>query len=227
MTKDQRTAPTDNMLSDWLNSHGVVYPLPETAKVFNLKKTEVAQIVRGYYSVALAYNEVDEGPWFHPAGASLLVIATLPPGLNFTQQKTLGQLTGHDPDAIILAFAEYALNNPYLQPGERFRMTLTKTPAQPKEHVTAKTVLAECTRILDQRAKMRDSEDTGERSMEKTVGIFNTWTGKDMSVVDGWRFMISLKMAREFRGAPDIDNYVDGANYWALLGEDRLKPEGA
>ncbi len=83
--------------------------------------------------------------------------------------------------------------------------------------------------ILGERAALRD-QPSGERSMAKTVAIFNAWTGNNMSVEDGWRFMIALKQAREISGFFNEDDYEDGANYFALLGEeesanaDRQKP---
>jgi hypothetical protein len=72
--------------------------------------------------------------------------------------------------------------------------------------------------VLKQRAETRDASQ-GERSMAKAVAIFNAWTGNTLSEEDGWRFMISLKQAREIQGKFHADDYVDGANYFALLGE--------
>jgi hypothetical protein len=86
-------------------------------------------------------------------------------------------------------------------------------------------------KILGERAALRD-QPNGERSMAKTVAIFNAWTGNNLSVEDGWRFMIALKQAREIQGFFNADDYEDGANYFALLGEEesanekRQKPQG-
>jgi hypothetical protein len=74
-------------------------------------------------------------------------------------------------------------------------------------------------KILTARAVLRD-QPSGERSMAKTVAIFNAWTGNNISVQDGWRFMISLKQAREIQGFYNEDDYEDGTNYFALLGEE-------
>ena len=74
-------------------------------------------------------------------------------------------------------------------------------------------------RILGERAALRD-QPGGERSMAKTVAIFNAWTGNNLSVEDGWRFMIALKQAREISGFFNEDDYEDGCNYFALLGEE-------
>jgi hypothetical protein len=74
-------------------------------------------------------------------------------------------------------------------------------------------------KVLKARAQLRD-QPAGERSMAKTVAIFNTWTGNNLSVEDGWRFMIALKQAREIQGAFHGDDYTDGAVYFSLLGEE-------
>lgn len=83
----------------------------------------------------------------------------------------------------------------------------------------AHTFLEEGAKVLAARAQLRDSAG-GERSMATTVAIFNAWTGLGLSVEDGWRFMIALKQAREIQGTYHRDDYVDGANYFALLGEE-------
>ena len=80
--------------------------------------------------------------------------------------------------------------------------------------------LEDAVKTMRQRAALRDAPATGERSMAKTVAIFNAWTGGSMSVQDGWRFMIALKQAREVQGFYNEDDYVDGAAYVALLGEE-------
>ena len=40
----------------------------------------------------------------------------------------------------------------------------------------------------------------------------------NLNEVDGWTFMVVLKLCRE-RTGPDLDNWVDGAAYMALAGE--------
>jgi hypothetical protein len=69
------------------------------------------------------------------------------------------------------------------------------------------------------RARLRDTPN-GERSIEKTVAIFNAWTGNNLSPEDGWRFLIALKQAREIQGFFNDDDYTDMAAYAALLGEE-------
>lgn len=81
--------------------------------------------------------------------------------------------------------------------------------------------------FLDNAAKhMKDREETydspgGERSMEKTVSMFNTLIGGDrlLSTEQGWMFMAILKIVRSQQGAFRADNYEDLAAYAALAGE--------
>lgn len=61
----------------------------------------------------------------------------------------------------------------------------------------------------------------GERSMEKTVTMFNTLLGDDrfMTIEQGWLFMALLKIVRCQQGAFKLDNYEDLAAYAALAAE--------
>lgn len=83
--------------------------------------------------------------------------------------------------------------------------------------VQASDFLEEAVTTMKKRALQRDTEN--ERSMEKTVAIFNAWTGGSMTEADGWRFMICLKQAREIQGSFLRDDYVDLSAYAGLLGE--------
>lgn len=78
--------------------------------------------------------------------------------------------------------------------------------------------LEEASATMKARAQLRDAQG-GERSMARTVAIFNAWTGNNISEDDGWRFMIALKQAREVQGKYNRDDYVDLAAYCGLLGE--------
>lgn len=71
---------------------------------------------------------------------------------------------------------------------------------------------------MEDRAQTYDSPD-GERSMSKTVDMFNTLTGGAMSEEEGWLFMSILKMVRSQQGAYKADNYEDGAAYFGLACE--------
>lgn len=81
---------------------------------------------------------------------------------------------------------------------------------------SAEDILNLSRKIMEDRGKRRDSE--GERSMERIVKVFNALTDHNLSEVDGWTFMVVLKLCRE-RTGPDLDNWVDGAAYMALAGE--------
>lgn len=84
----------------------------------------------------------------------------------------------------------------------------------------ADSFLEEALSVMKQRAALRDAPG-GERSMAKTVAIFNAWTDNNLSIEDGWRFMLALKQAREIQGKFHADDYADGSAYFALLGEER------
>jgi hypothetical protein len=66
----------------------------------------------------------------------------------------------------------------------------------------------------------------GERSMSKVVQMFNTYKGSDLSVEDGWMFMVLLKMVRCSQGEFKLDNYEDGSAYFALAGEEAAQERG-
>lgn len=81
-------------------------------------------------------------------------------------------------------------------------------------------------------AHMKDREATydspgGERSMEKTVNMFNALLGGDriLTTEQGWMFMAILKIVRSQQGAFRADNYEDLAAYAALAAESaHIKP---
>ncbi len=85
---------------------------------------------------------------------------------------------------------------------------------------SAHSFLEEAGKTLRDRAALRDAPK-GERSMARTVAIFNAWTASNLSEQDGWRFMIALKQAREIQGKFNRDDYVDLAAYSGLLGENQ------
>lgn len=70
---------------------------------------------------------------------------------------------------------------------------------------------------ISQRAASRDQDH--ERSMARTVDVFNAITGMSLSELDGWKFMIALKLARSAQGSFHEDDYVDLCGYAALAGE--------
>ncbi len=83
---------------------------------------------------------------------------------------------------------------------------------------TATDILQEATECLTSRAVERD-KGTSERSMKAAVESFNALTGHRLTEVDGWNFMLVLKLARSYGGCFKLDDYVDAAAYAALAGE--------
>ena len=71
---------------------------------------------------------------------------------------------------------------------------------------------------IGNRAEQRDQPD-GERSMRRAVTAFNAITGHTLSEREGWLFMVFLKAARAQGGRFVLDDYIDGAAYFALAGE--------
>lgn len=92
-------------------------------------------------------------------------------------------------------------------------------------------ILTEAADTLKQRGVDYDGKgyEGGERSMEQTVKLFEALTGVKLTELDGWRFLICLKLARSTTGKPKRDSYVDIAGYTALAGEcaleSRLDPQ--
>lgn len=78
--------------------------------------------------------------------------------------------------------------------------------------------LKEGIETLSQRASDRDVKE--ERSMTKVVELFNKLHGTNLTVVQGWNFMVLLKMVRAHTGGKfRKDDYVDQCNYMSLEGE--------
>ena len=90
-------------------------------------------------------------------------------------------------------------------------------------YTTAQQLLKDAASIMDQRAKQYDAPG-GERSMGKTVAMFNLATGRDMTEVEGWFFMECLKNVRYFQNpkVPHEDSVKDKIAYAALFGEAAL-----
>jgi hypothetical protein len=71
---------------------------------------------------------------------------------------------------------------------------------------------------MQDRAATYDQPE-GERSIGKTVAMFNTLTEHGLTEEQGWLFMTCLKMVRAQAGRYRADSYEDGAAYFALAGE--------
>lgn len=86
------------------------------------------------------------------------------------------------------------------------------------EKVTAAQILEAGIGHMKDRATTYDKPD-GERSMGATVEAFESITGHSLTEEQGWLFMGVLKMVRSQQGDFKLDNYEDGAAYFALQGE--------
>ena len=61
--------------------------------------------------------------------------------------------------------------------------------------MTAAAILNRAASIMVDRAAQYN-QPGGERSMARTVAAFNAVTGRDLSVSEGWLFMVQLKLVR-------------------------------
>ena len=86
---------------------------------------------------------------------------------------------------------------------------------------SAANILREGLDVLIQRGQEYERLE-GERSMEDVVNAFNIVYKKGLTVTEGWMFMVMLKMVRQHQSPGKRDTYVDGANYFALAGEEAL-----
>ena len=94
-------------------------------------------------------------------------------------------------------------------------------PPHYKETPKAVQILNEAVAIMAERGKSYDkSGGEAERSMPKIVAMFNALTGHELTPEQGWKFMCCLKLARSEQGEYREDNYLDGAAYMALAGEE-------
>lgn len=87
---------------------------------------------------------------------------------------------------------------------------------------TALAFLENASRHIGDRAVTYD-KPKGERSMAKTVELFNSLHGTHLTEVQGWEFMALLKLVRSNQGQFKADNYEDWAAYAALAGEAAAK----
>jgi len=95
-----------------------------------------------------------------------------------------------------------------------------EAPKQPA--MSAPDLLDAAAGHMRDRAKTYDKPG-GERSMGKTVEMFNIATGRDLRESEGWLLMAILKMVRsETRVEPHRDSVEDLIAYAGLYGEARL-----
>ena len=87
----------------------------------------------------------------------------------------------------------------------------------------AQSILQQAEAMIAERGKRRDNGQ--ERSMQRIVKTFEALTDHKMTEVEGWLFMVVLKLCRERTGS-DIDNWIDGAAYMGLAAEAVEKMKG-
>ena len=92
---------------------------------------------------------------------------------------------------------------------------------------TPSDYLRQAADTLDERGKQYDASGS-ERSMEKTVTIFNMLTGNSLTTAEGWQFMKVLKDVRLWSNTSDVhvDSIVDNLGYTALLAEETISLGG-
>lgn len=83
--------------------------------------------------------------------------------------------------------------------------------------VSAQEILDKAAACVSGRAATRD--DGEERSMNKTVQMFNVLYNLNLTEEQGWMFMVLLKAVRSAQGEYHEDDYVDGGGYFGLAGE--------
>lgn len=89
---------------------------------------------------------------------------------------------------------------------------------------SAPSILEAAATHMRDRAATYDKPE-GERSMSKTVEIFNAFHGANVTEAQGWHFMQILKDVRMFSNVqnPHQDSVEDAVAYAALKGESLLK----
>jgi hypothetical protein len=90
--------------------------------------------------------------------------------------------------------------------------------------MTAPELLRKAADIIEQRGTEYDT--TGikqERSMPRICEIFGETTGRQMTIGEGYQFLIALKTARIERSPGHIDSYVDRLAYQALNDEHDMR----
>ena len=101
-----------------------------------------------------------------------------------------------------------------------------KTLELEERNLRAEDLLDEVSSILEERGKVYDTtEESGrERSMEKTVALFNLRTGLKLTETQGWIFMGYLKDVRQdAAGGKHRDSAIDKVSYALLEAEARFR----
>jgi hypothetical protein len=89
--------------------------------------------------------------------------------------------------------------------------------------MTAPELLRKAAEIIEARGVQYDTAGKSqERSMPRICEIFGETTGRQMTIGEGYQFLIALKTARIETSPDHIDSYVDRLAYQALKDEHEL-----
>jgi hypothetical protein len=90
--------------------------------------------------------------------------------------------------------------------------------------MTAPDLLRRAADIIEARGVQYDTAGKSqERSMPRICEIFGEATGRQMTIGEGYQFLIALKTARIERSPDHIDSYLDRLAYQALKDEHELE----
>lgn len=89
--------------------------------------------------------------------------------------------------------------------------------------MTAPELLRRAADIIEQRGTEYDTAGKSqERSMPRICEIFGETTGRQMTIGEGYQFLIALKTARLETAPESVDSYLDRLAYQALKDEHEL-----
>lgn len=89
--------------------------------------------------------------------------------------------------------------------------------------MNASELLRRAADIIDQRGTEYDNTGINqERSMPRICQLFSETTGRQMTIGEGYQFLIALKTARIERSPDHLDSYLDRLAYQALKDEHEL-----
>lgn len=95
-----------------------------------------------------------------------------------------------------------------------------------KPNTSAPTYLTDAAAVMEERAKEYD-QPGGERSMGKTVEIFNLYTGKSLVESEGWLFMQILKDVRQWSNPGFHQDSAKDCIAYAALKAESLEKEAS
>lgn len=84
-------------------------------------------------------------------------------------------------------------------------------------------LLAHASKVLEARGEEYNTVNNRagrEQHMKQITEAFNVLTGQDLTIRQGWLFMVILKVARA-ANTDNLDTFIDMAAYAALAGEQR------